>query len=125
MVANQALKPAFIAGEIAERFGVLQRELQRFDGMVETDQVQDTGKLPGGAQNGERIGCGAEADVPNGKRTGVMLEAFDQAKLANVQRLGFSDRPDNGVKRLAMRQRVDAVNAINEFDDLVTGARLH
>src|SRR5258706_7262530 len=97
IIADQILKPAFVAGEIAQRFGMLQCELRRFDGVVEANQMQRTGNLPSSAQNRERIGGGSQANIPNYELPRVMLKTFDQSKLADVQGLGFSYWTNDGM----------------------------
>src|SRR5258706_2453858 len=125
IIADQILKPAFVAGEIAQRFGMLQCELRRFDGVVEANQVQRTGNLPSSAQNRERIGGGSQADVPNYELPRVVLKAFEEAKLPNVQGLSFGGTTYDRMKGFAMSKGMNAMDAICEFDDSVTGGGLH
>ncbi len=54
-----------------------------------------------------------------------MLKAFDESELPNVQGLSFGDGTYDGMKGLAMSEGMNAMNAIDEFDDSVTGAGLH
>src|SRR5438105_23632 len=104
--ADQALEVFFVAAEIAKRFNVLEGELEGFERVVETEQVDGAGYGLGCAQNGQRIGCRPQADVPNDELAGMVTHALEQAKLANVQGLGFGDRPDDRMKRFAMSQRM-------------------
>ena len=125
VVAQQALQVLFVAPQVAERLAVLQRERQRFEGVVEAQQVDRAGDVAGRPQRGERIGRRAEADVPQDKFARVTLEPLDQAQLPDIQRLGLGHRADHGMKGLVMGQRMDAVRAVGELDDSVSGGGFH
>jgi hypothetical protein len=54
-----------------------------------------------------------------------MLDALDQAQLPDIQRLGFGDWADHGVKRLVVSEGMDAVRPVGELNDSVSGGGLH
>jgi len=93
--------------------------------VVEAQEVDRAGDLARRPQSGERIGGGAEADIPQDELAGVMLEALDQAQLTDIQRLGLGHRADDRMERLVMGQRMDAVRPIGEPNDSVSGGGLH
>ena len=55
----------------------------------------------------------------------VTLETLDQAQLAHIQRLGLDYRADDRMKGLVMGEGMDAVRAIGELNDSVSGGGLH
>ena len=72
-----------------------------------------------------RIGGRAEADIPQDELARVTLEPLDQAQLPDIQRLGLGHRADDRMKRLVMGEGMDAVRAIGELNDSVSGGGLH
>ena len=121
-VAQKSGDRFFVAVEVAENFCIIKRELERFDGVVEADDAQRAFRGTGGAENGQNIRGGAEADVPDDKFTGMSGHAFGQPKLADIQGLGLRNRPNDGMERLAVRDRMDTVNAAGELDDFIGGS---
>lgn len=117
---QQFLNTIFVAAEVAESFGILQREFQRRLCVIKTDEADGTFQIARGAQNGERIRRRAEADVPDDKFANMILQPLAQAKLVDVKCLGFRDWPDHGMKRLAFRERMNAMHAAGELDDFVS-----
>ena len=97
----------FIAAEVAEVGGVFQGELQRLNRMVKTYEMNFTRNIFCGAQNGERIRRRAEANVPDHKFAGVILETFTEPELVDVKRFRLRDRADDRMKRLVIRKRAD------------------
>ncbi len=79
----------------------------------------------GGAQGGDGVGGSAEADIPEDKFVLVRLEAFDEAELADIERLGFGDGADDGMEGFVMGEGMDAVGAIGKLNDPVCGGGLH
>ena len=45
--------------------------------------------------------------------------------MADIQGVGFGDRADHGMERLAVGEGMDAVGAIGELNDSVCGGGLH
>jgi hypothetical protein len=123
--AQEALEALFVAAQVAECFAVLEREGERFEGVIEAQQVDRAGDVPGRPQGGERIGCRPEADIPQDEFARVPPEALDQAQLPDIERLGFGDRADHRMKGLVMGEGMDAVGAIGEFDYSVSGSGVH
>ena len=93
--------------------------------MVEAQQVDRARDGAGRPQCGDRVGGSAEADIPQDEFARVTLEALDQAQLADIQRLGLGHRADNRMKRLVMGEGMDAVRAIGELNNSVSGGGLH
>ena len=124
-VAQEAFQVRFVAAQVTERVAVLEGEGQRFEGVVEAQQVDGAGDGAGRAQGGEGVGGRAEADIPQDEFAGVMLEALDQAQLPDIQGVGFGDRADHGMEGLVVGQGMDAVGAIGELDDSVSGGGRH
>ena len=54
-----------------------------------------------------------------------MLDALGEAQLPDIQGLGFDDRADHGMEGLVVGQGMDAVRAIGELDDPVSGSGIH
>ena len=95
-----------------------QREFQWFDGAIEADQADPAGQTAGGAEDGQGIGGGAEANVPDDEFTRVLREAFVEAELPDVNGLGFGDGSDDRMKRLAFGDGMNAMGPIGESDDV-------
>ena len=125
VLAQQTLDVPFVAPQVAERRAVLQPEGQWVERVVKAQQVDRTGDVPSRPQSGERIGRRSEANIPQNELARVALEALDQAQLPDVQRLRFGDGADDRMKGLVMGHRMDAVRAIRQFDDAVSGGWLH
>lgn len=109
--------------EVAEDFRVIEGEPERFEGVIEADDAERATGGAGGAEDGEDIRGGAEADVPDDEFTGMRGETFRQAELADVEGLRFGDRADDGMEGFAMGNGMDAVDAARELDDSVGGGR--
>jgi hypothetical protein len=125
VVVQQTFKVRFVTRQVTECLAVLQREGQWFEGVVEAQEVDCAGDGAGGTQGGDRVGGSAEADIPEDKFARVTLEALDQAQLSDIQRLGLGDRADNGMKRLAMSEGMDAVRPVGESNYSVSGGGVH
>jgi len=110
-IAHELIEVWFIAGKISKCFGVLKGERQRFEGVIETEQMDGTGEVPGRPQNSEGIGGCPQADVPNDEFAGVVGQPFGQVDLADVKGLRFGHRADDRMEGLAMGERMDAMNA--------------
>ena len=115
----------FVTAKVAEIVGVLQRKFQRFNRMVETHKANLARDVPRGAQNRERVRRRSEADIPDHKFAGMILEPLAESKLVDVKRLGFSDRADDRMKRLVIRERAHGADSIVQADELVAGIGLH
>jgi len=121
MVADKFLQMIFIAVEVTEFGGVLQRKFQRLQRMVKTDEPDFARNFARGAQHGERIRRRAEADIPDHKFAAMIFQPLAQAELVDVKRLRLGDRPDDGMKRLVIRKRAHGTNAVVQTDELVAG----
>ena len=119
VLSKDRLDLLFITVEITERAGILQGEFQRLTRVVEADEPDWTRKVSRGSQYGDRIGGGTKTDIPNDKFANVILESFTKPELIDVKRLGLGHRPDDGMKCLTVRQRVNAVRAAGESDESV------
>jgi WG containing repeat len=113
----------FVAVEVVEDFRVIEGELERFQGMVKTDDSKRTTSGAGGSEDGEDIRGGAEADIPDDKFTGMRDHALGQAKLVDVKRLRFGNGTDDRMKSFAMRDGMNAVHSAGELHDFVCGGR--
>jgi len=125
MFADEFLQMIFVAAEITKFGGVFQREFQRLQRVIKTDKANLTREVARGAQNGKRVRRRAEADIPNDKFANVILQPLAQLELVDVKRLRLRDRADNGMKRLAIRQRTHGADAVVQPDELITGVGLH
>ena len=121
MFAEEFLQVIFVAAEIAEFGGVLQRKFQRLQRVVKAHEPEPAGEVPRGTQHGERVRRRAEADIPDHKFAGVMLQPFAQPELVDIQRLRLRNRADDRMKRLVIRKRAHGTNAVVEADELVAG----
>src|ERR1035437_917808 len=123
--AEKFFQMIFVAAEVTERVGVFQRELQRFNRAVKAHEADVARDLPRGAQDGERVGRRAEADIPDHEFAGVIFETFAQTELVDIKRLRFRDRADDRMKRLVIRKRTHGTGAVSQVDKLVAGIGLH
>ncbi len=125
LVVKEALEMRLVTGQVAERGGVLEGEGEGIEGVVETQEADGAGEVAGGAQGGKGVGGGTEANVPDDELAGVALEAVDEAELADVEGLGFGNGADDGVEGLVVGEGMDAVRAIGELYDSVSGGGFH
>ena len=75
MRADQIFQVILVAAEIAEVGSMFQREIQRLDRVIKTDEGSWHGNAPRRAQNGERIGRSTQADIPDHKFAGMILQS--------------------------------------------------
>ncbi len=125
MLTQIFLQVIFVAAEITEIIRVLQRELQRFERMIEAHKAEIAREVPRGAQNGKGIGGRTQTDIPDHKFAGVRLKPLAEPELIDVKRLRLGDRPDDRMKRLGIRQRTHGTDAVVQADELVAGVSLH
>jgi len=123
--SDQLAKRVFIPGQIAEGDGVLQGEAEWFSGFIKAENPQMCRDIMHRAQDGNRIGGSAEADVPNDELAAMIFQSLADFELPNVKSLRFGLGTDDRMKRLSMRQRMDAVRAACELDDSITGLMRH
>ena len=114
-----------VAEQIAEGRGVIEREAKRFGGFVKAQDLQLRRNIVESVQDGDWVGSSAEADVPNDELRRMMLYAITELQLSNVERFCFGLRTDDGMKCLAIAERMDAVSSTRELDDAVTGVARH
>src|ERR1035441_970709 len=62
MLAQETLQVLLVTPQVAECLAMLERERQRFEGVIEAQQVNRARDVPGGPQSRERIGRRPEAD---------------------------------------------------------------
>ncbi len=125
MFAEEFFQMIFVAAKIAERVRIFEREFQWLNRMVKTHETDVARDVPRGAQDGECVGRRAEADVPNHKFAGMILEPCAQPELIDVKRLGFRHRTDDRMKRLVVRERAHGANPVVQTNELVAGIGLH
>src|SRR5713226_5042995 len=125
VLTDESLEMVFVALEIAQSMGVWEGEAERFDGLIETEQPDRAREFASGSQHGQGVGRRAQAHIPNDELPAVVSDALDQVKLLNVERLGFRHGADDGMKRFAAGQRMDAEHAIDQFNQCVFGLDLH
>ena len=113
---------SLVTGEVTERGRMSEREVQRLQGAVEANEPERAGQIPRGTQDGEGVGGGAQADIPDHEFSGMLLEAFAKSQLIHIQSLRLGDRANDRVKGLVMRQRMEAVVAADELNELVVGS---
>ena len=104
---------------------MLQREFQRFEGVVEADYPYGATQFARDSQDGHGVGCGAESHVPNYKFAAMFFYPLDQAKLPHVQRFRLRYGADDRMERLGVGKRMDAMRAIGEFNDAVSSSGGH
>ena len=125
MFAEEISDGGFVIAEVAKSGGVCEGEFERFESVIEADDAQRATAVARGAEDGEDVRGRAEADVPDDKFAGVRGESLAEAQLFYIKRLGLSDGANDRVKRLAMSERMDAMNTVDEFDDLIIGSWRH
>ena len=99
---------------------MLQSELQRLNRVVKAHEADRARQIPRGAQDGERVGGRAQADIPNHEFAGMIFEALAEPELIDVKRFRLGNGADDGMKRLVVRQRMDAVIAADELNEFVS-----
>ncbi|MCX6923262.1 MAG: hypothetical protein NT154_08650 [Verrucomicrobia bacterium] len=124
-VVKQSFEVRLVAGKVTEGIAVLEREGERVEGVVKAQQMDWAGDATSRTQGSEGVGGSPEADIPHDEFALVVLQALDQAQLANIQRLRFGDRADHGMKGLVMGEGMDAVRAVGELNESVSGGGLH
>src|SRR5438128_1370485 len=124
-LSNQPFEWFLVTGQVAEIIGMLQGKLQRFDCLVKTEQVDGAVKVASGAQNRYSIGRRSQADVPNHEFTLMLCEPLPEPKLAHIKGFGLRNRADNRMEGFAMRERMNAVNALGQSHKLIAGANCH
>ena len=110
----------FVTVEVTERGRMLQGERQRFERAVKADESNRARQVPGGAQDRERVRRRAQANIPDHKFPGMLLEALTESELLDVQGLRLGDGADDRVIGFSVRERVEAVGAVGELHQLVT-----
>ena len=94
----------FVTVEVSERGCMLYGERQRFERAVKADESNRARQVPGGAQDRERVCRRAQANIPDHKFPGMLLEALAESKLLDVQGLRLGDRANDGVIGFAVRE---------------------
>lgn len=115
--SEELLHHGLAALEVIELGGVLQGEFKRAGRVIEAHDAEWAGEIAREAEEGESIGGGAEADVPNDEFTGVVLEAFADLELADVKEFGFLSWAEAGVHFLVVVCGVNGVGAVAERDE--------
>jgi DNA-binding Lrp family transcriptional regulator len=98
---------------------VLQAESQRFESAIKADDSQHALVTTRGTQDGEHVRRRPEPHVPNDEVLRAIANALGQVQLLHIERLGFGDRPDHGVKRFVEIRRIDAGDAVRQSDDSI------
>lgn len=113
---DQPAQERFVAGEIPKFRNMVEGEQEGGDGLIETDQTNAGRDSPCGAQDGQRIGGGAEADIPDHELALVICQPLAQSQLADMQRLRLGRRPNDRMKRFPRGDGMDAVNTVGQGD---------
>ena len=101
----------FVTGNIAKGGDIFKGEFERFSRVIETDDAEAAGNMniSGGAEDRDSVCGGAEADVPDNEfgfgfafTGGLCCEAFPNAKLANVKKIGLGSRAKPGMHFFAV-----------------------
>lgn len=121
VVMDEISDGAFVIDEVTEVGGVFQCKLERGNGMVETDDAEETGCRAGSPQDRQNICRRPQPNIPDHEFAAVRGHPFRQAQLFDIQSLGFRHGTDDGMERLAFSERMDAVDAAGEFDNFVAG----
>src|SRR5256885_16397085 len=98
---------------------MVQGELEWLNGLIEADQPNRARSRACGAQHRHGIGRRAQANVPNHEFAVVLPQAPRQTELADIEGLGLRHWPDDWMKRLAMRERVDAMGAVGQLNQAI------
>ena len=75
--------------------------------------------MAGGAEDGNSVGGGAEADVPDNKFAGGLCEAFTNVELANVKKFGLGSRAKTRVHFFAVSGGKKGALSVGEGYELV------
>ena len=105
--------------EVGERITILQSEPDWFGGVIKAHDADFCRRVTNRLQEGERVGGGAQSNVPNDEFAGCFAHFFNQAKLVNIKSLRFCYRPDDRMKSLAVAFGAKAIGTVGELDDVV------
>src|SRR5438445_3091047 len=125
MMRDEMFDVFLITVQVTERITMPQSKAEWFNGAIKTYQSEKARNVARSAQDRQRVGGGAQANIPNHKFARVRAEPFDQCELFDVKRLGLGDRADHRMECFAMSQRADAVHTVDEFDQLVPSRCSH
>lgn len=116
---EQFAQPIFITGNIAQGAGIFEGEFKGSGCIIEADEAELAGNIGGGAEDGDGIGGSAEADVPDDEFAGGLCEAFTNAKLADVKKVGLGARAKPGMHFFAVAGGKEGALAVRESYELV------
>src|SRR5438874_762595 len=122
---NQLASMDLVSAEIAKLVPMPQCKSKRLRCVIEAEHVQLRADLSRAAQHRQHIGGSAQADIPNNKLTAMFLQPVGQSQLLQVKSFGLGERPNDRMEGLAMKQRVNAVRAIRQFDELIARTLRH
>ena len=113
MSANSSLNVVFVTAEVAKLGNVLQ---SKFSGSSVWSKLIRRAEpaIPSPVAR-STVTAFAAAPKPTSQITNsaeCAAQPFGKRKLPNIQRLRFRDRPDHRMKRLALRQRMNAISAL-------------
>lgn len=89
--------------------------------MIEAENADAGLGMGGGFDDGEDVGGGAEADVPNNELAIDGGDAFREMELFDVEFAGFLDGADDGMEGFAFGAAAHAMHAVGEADQFVIG----
>src|ERR1041385_796342 len=121
MVRDEVLDAPLVVAEIVERGGVIQRETERLNGVIEAVQPDGAGDVARRPQHGEGVGRRPKAHVPDDEFALVRAQAVAEPELLDVKRLRLRHRPDDRMKRLAVRPPVNTPPALRQLEETIAG----
>jgi hypothetical protein len=96
--SEQFLDDRLVSVEVAQFGGMPPGHSKRLDGPVKANEVQLSRQLPCGTEDGQGVGRGAEADIPDNKGGGGGSHTFHQVELSDVKKVRLLDWAQDRVK---------------------------
>src|SRR5436190_15531320 len=125
MMRDEMFDVFLITVQVTERITMPQSKAEWFNGVIKTYQSEEARNVARSAQNRQRVGGGAQPDIPDHEFDGMRAESFDQSQLFDVERLSLGDRADHRMKCFTMDAGADAVHPINKSDQFVPNCYFH
>ena len=106
--------------QIREAIQILEVEFEGFGGVFKADDSLFVCAIANGIQECQRVGGGAEPNIPNDEFLSRGADALAQLQLLDVEGLGFCGGADDGVEGFAVAFGTEAEGSVGELDDMIT-----
>ena len=120
---GQRLEQLGVGNEVTEFVGVIEREPERLESLVERMELNlgSAAETPKKIEHRDGVRGRAEPDIPNDKSVASRTCPFEKMLLAKMQFARFAERTEHGMKRLPGAAGTQSASAGPDGDDLKTG----